>query len=487
MPSNRVVVGLIAALVCLGSTRGAFASGCPGSPSQSVGPDVMVTRISGTVNFNPIEDFEAFTIGADACNLGNQEAQWQACPATTHPVFGGTIHKWHTVDGATRFEQVGQGWLKHGFGANQYASCCSNCQSAGTLTRLGRGCSDAYVGSQSAQQVSLGPKSLVNPHTGIYPQAMCSTHPSGGNMGRIEVRISDLTLTPGGDSAAVRFFNQFQYVTADDSAAHNQNNNASSRELTVSQEFTDWYIAIQQDKPTYPEVPAIRLWKTIDINVVETDVNTPEDDGFPGLVIMAAKATDLGNGFWHYEYAVSNLNSDRSIGSFSVPCSVYATVQNVGFRDVDYRGGDGLGGVNYDGADWPAAVANGEVTWATTPFASDNNANAIRWGTQYNFRFDADVPPAPANGNVDLKEFKVVVDISASTVVPSAVTCTKGDLNGDSLVDGGDIALFASTLVGGGATPIQKCAGDVQASPNGSIDDADVDPFTECLLNSACP
>ena len=51
----------------------------------------MITRISGTGNFWPQGEFEAYTIGADACNLGNQEVQWQACPATTHPVFGGTL------------------------------------------------------------------------------------------------------------------------------------------------------------------------------------------------------------------------------------------------------------------------------------------------------------------------------------------------------------------------------------------------------------
>ena len=40
----------------------------------------------------------------------------------------------------------------------------------------------------------------------------------------------------------------------------------------------------------------------------------------------------------------------------------------------------------------PPTVANGKVAWATTPFAANNNANAIRWGTLYNFRFDASLP-----------------------------------------------------------------------------------------------
>ncbi len=487
MYKPSIVISLVALSILLSAPQDVFGSGCPGSPTQSQGPDVMVIKITGPSNFSSVNGREALTFGADACNLGNQPVQWFACPATTHPVFGGNLYKWSTVNGATRFEQVGQSWLKHGFGADQLHSCCINCQPFGNNTQLGRGCSDAYISTQSAQQSSLGPKYLVNAHTGIYPAGACSAHPTGGNTGRLEVEIADLAVTSGGPGASVRFFSQFHYITADDAAAHNQNNNASSRELTVSGGGTAWTFALPAAFLTQPETPALRLWKTIDSDVSETDVDTPEDDGFPGLVILAAKATDLDNGFWHYEYAVGNLNSDRSIGAFSVPCSPYATVQNIGFRDVDYHGPDGFGGVTYERTDWLGIFAGGTVSWATTPYDVSYNANAIRWGTQYNFRFDADIPPAPTSGTVTLQEFKVIIDVPALTIVPSSVSCMKGDVNGDGIVNGADIELFEQFLVSGGATPLQKCAGDVQAVPNGSIDDTDVDPFVDCVLNDGCP
>ncbi len=294
---------------------------------------------------------------------------------------------------------------------------------------------------------------------------------------------ADLEITNGGPAATLRYFCQYQYITPDDAAAHNQNNNASTREINVGFPGGFWNLYFGSNV-TQQEIPAIRLWKTIDTGVVETDIETPEDDGFPGLVILAAKATDLGNGFWHYEYAVNNLNSDRSIGTFGVPCGIYTTVQNIGFRDVPYRGGDGIGGVNYNGTDWLGIISNGVVSWATTPFAANNNANAIRWGTLYNFRFDANVPPS--NGNVTLQEFKVVTDVVAATIIPSHVECIKGDLSGDGLVDGDDIGMFVQVLAGG-APPVQKCAGDVQATPDGIIDDADIAPFVNCLLNGGCP
>lgn len=463
----------------------ARASGCPGSPTQSIGPDVVVRDLTGPGNYRIAGTLEALTLGSDACNLGNQEVLWDDCPANTHPVFGSNLYRWRTVNGSKRFEQIGQSWLKHGFAAAQDSNCCANCQPWVDMTRLGVGCDDAYSAFQAAAQGDLGPKYQVNAHTGQYPTG-CATHPSGLNVGLLQVEIADLVVTSGGNGAATRYFTQLQYITADDAAAHNQDNNASSREVFTSFSENRWNFFFPAGSVTHAELPAVRLWKTIEAGVVETDIPTPEDDGFPGLVILAAKATDLGNGQWHYEYAINNLNSDRSIGEFSVPCSPYAAVQNIGFHDVAYRGGDGVGGVDYDGTDWPGAHAAGSVTWATTPFATNDNANAVRWGTLYNFRFDADLPPAASSGDVLLVEYKVPVSLTASTVIPSAVTCLKGDLNGDGLVDGGDIAQFAQIFVSGSGTPAQKCAGDTQPTPDGLIDEPDVAPFADCLLNAGC-
>ena len=42
----------------------------------------------------------------------------------------------------------------------------------------------------------------------------------------------------------------------------------------------------------------------------------------------------------------------------------------------------------------------GDLTWNSETFAQNPNANAIRWGTMYNFRFDADQPPVDVNATV---------------------------------------------------------------------------------------
>src|SRR5213079_1349997 len=40
------------------------------------------------------------------------------------------------------------------------------------------------------------------------------------------------------------------------------------------------------------------------------------------------------------------------------------------------------------------------ITWNSETFAQNQNANAIRFGTLYNFRFDADQPPQTTDATV---------------------------------------------------------------------------------------
>jgi len=55
----------------------------------------------------------------------------------------------------------------------------------------------------------------------------------------------------------------------------------------------------------------------------------------------------------------------------------------------------------YSNTPWTVTQAGGSITWNTETFAQNQNANAIRWGTMYNFRFDADQPPQNANATVE--------------------------------------------------------------------------------------
>ncbi|MBK8268179.1 MAG: hypothetical protein IPK83_07675 [Planctomycetes bacterium] len=183
--------------------------------------------------------------------------------------------------------------------------------------------------------------------------------------------------------------------------------------------------------PTIQEIPAIREWKLNDPDVVETDIRVPNE----GLMILAAKASDNGDGTWHYEYALFNQNSDRSAGTFSVPVG-NAVITNIEFKDVDYHSGE-----VYSLTDWTPVLSNGIMKWSTShTFGQNPYANALRWGTMYNFRFDAAMPPSVSGGSISVGLFKFGTPgaISATTVVPKL----RGDFDDNAIIDGSDFAIF---------------------------------------------
>jgi len=361
------------------------------------GPDVIVGHLIDTFNMNAAGGFDATAIGTYSCNIGQAELNWFA-NNNNHPVIGQNLYRYKVVGGAGRFEQVGMNWLKHGFTALQDLLCCSTCTNSGTGSRLGVGCADPYDAGLNASQTNLGPHWQVNAFTGVftYPPANPGFVLNSTDR-RLKVATADLEVTGGVNTT--RYFGEGHYIAKDDAAAGNGDNNAAWREVTVAGGPTNFTFALLG--VTHRIESAIEAWDLAESGVTTVTTHFPSE----GKLILAAKATDLGGGQWHYEYAVYNMNSDRSVGSVAIPIPAGVNVTNIGFHDVAYHSGDGIGNVNHDGTDWPSNLAGGFLTWATTPFGTNQNANAIRWGTTYNFRFDADV--APATGDVTLGQFKV--------------------------------------------------------------------------------
>jgi hypothetical protein len=285
------------------------------------------------------------------------------------------------------FEQVGMSWLKHGFFALQGTTCCSNC-SPGSGSALGVGCSDPYGAGLNGSQGSLGPRWQVNAHNGFFTYPPANPGWSGSTARRLEIEVVDCEPTSG---SSTRYFGEGHYVTPDDAAAGNQNNNASYREMSASGSGSNWSFAYIG--PTRRQLSAIRAWKVIDPTVVETEIQLPTD----GFLILSNKVTDLGGGQWHYEYALYNMNANDAPASFSLAMPDGVNVTNIDFHDVSYRNGDGIGSVNRSGTDWSVTLASGKLTWSTESSLQNQNANALRWGSTYNFRFDADTPPTVGN------------------------------------------------------------------------------------------
>jgi hypothetical protein len=405
-------------VVCL-SVRASAQTPCQGP----AGPDVIVGDLTGPSNYTSSGGVEALSLGTTSCNMGNVWLNWFQ-NTNQHPVIGGNLYRYKVVGGAARFEQVGMSWLKHGFFALSQTLCCANC-TATDGTHLGVGCSDPYTSARNGGQSGLGPRWQVNANTGAFTYPPANPGFSGTVARRLEVAISDLEVS----GANARYFGEGHYVTPDDAAAGNHDNNASYREVTVTGSGSAWTFGFTGI--TAREKSAIRAWKVIDATVNEATLDIPGE----GRLVLASKVTSLGAGLWHYEYALYNMNSDTSVRSFSLPVGSGAALSSIGFHDIPYRNGDGPSNVNFSGTDWPATQSSGSITWATDTFAANASANALRWGTTYNFRFDANT--APTNGTLTLGLFKTGGSLQTTVQVPSA-SAPPPDADGDGVPDASD-------------------------------------------------
>jgi hypothetical protein len=146
--------------------------------------------------------------------------------------------------------------------------------------------------------------------------------------------------------------------------------------------------------------PAIVAWADTGATISQIE----PDPGNDGIGSMGFKVTNPTKGVWHYEYALYNQNLDRAIQSFSVPLLPGVNISNIEFHAPPQHPGwahDGTqGDAGYTSTPWDVTQEASSVTWSTETFAQNQNANAVRWGTLYNFRFDADQPPQQANATV---------------------------------------------------------------------------------------
>ena len=83
---------------------------------------------------------------------------------------------------------------------------------------------------------------------------------------------------------------------------------------------------------------------------------------------------------------------------------------------------------------------NRTLTWSTQSFDQNIFANAIRWGTLYNFRFDADSAPQEAAATIGLFKPGTPEALAVNVKGPEELMVCVGDLNGDGLVDAADLA-----------------------------------------------
>ena len=362
------------------------------------GPDVIVGDLSGLASFGTAGTQVGLAVGTDSCNAGTENLHWFANPANDHPVIPQNLYR---MSGGTnndeRFEQIGQSSVKHAFTALTNNICGFGCNGVGG-PNLGSGCSDPYGASLNSGP-SLGSRAWINPFTGAYPRNDSATpnnshtnHNHTGVTHRVLTEMSDLntTLNPGAS-----YYAESQYVTPHEyvwcqanPGQCNMYNNVSYRKYNVTGTTSFSFSAAGS---TVRMQPAIRAWPGA------TMVEVRPDPGNDGIVWVAYKVTNTAPGVWHYEYAIFNQNLDRGVASFAVPIGTGVTVTNAGFHAPPQHPGSTMDGTvnssGYSSAPWTVVDNGGSFVWSTESFAANPNANAIRWGTTYNIRFDSNRPP----------------------------------------------------------------------------------------------
>ena len=304
-----------------------------------------------------------------------------------------------------RFEQIGQSNAKHAFQALAENICGLGCQNPGSGSLLGSGCSDPYSAAlNSGQGISgcsncLGSRAWINPFTGAFPRNDVADtnqrnnnhtgHTHTGPSHRILTEIAD--LTPASNPGAT-YYTEGQYVTPHEyvwcqanPTQCNMNNNVSYRRYSVTNGASPFTFS--------PAAATVRQKAAINAWTGATLVDFRPDNVNDGIGTVAYKVTNPSAGIWHYEYAVYNQNLDRGIQSFSVPMPDGITPSNIDFHAPPQHPGwtaDGtVGNAGYSSMAWAQTLSNGALTWNSETFAQNPNANSIRWGTLYNFRFDS--------------------------------------------------------------------------------------------------
>ncbi len=395
-------------------------------------PDVICGSLDDVNFYGTVGDISGYSIGTTACNAGDVNLSW-VDGTPFHPVIQVSIFR--LSDG--RMEQLGVTFVKHSFASLQGNACGFGCGSGGDFSHLGPGCSDPYGAGLNGDQGGLGPRSEINAWDGQFTYPFTSINSTGNSVyKRIQVKRSDMQ-TPG-----ATYFAEGQYVIKDEFGQVNSEgvptsyNNVTYERMNVNSSG-----GASTTGASNREESAMIAWQEhgLGTNMPDARVNvaTIAVPG-EGKLEVASKATDLGDGTWRYDYAVHNQNSHMSVGSFQVPVS--GSTSDHYFHDIDYHSSvDAL----IDGTDWAPVEGASGISWSTTPFASNPNANAIRWGTTYNYSFVTDA--APEMGDVTLGMWRDPgVTVSAEVVVPSS-SC-EADLTGDGDLNFFDISAFLNAF-----------------------------------------
>ena len=319
-------------------------------------------------------------------NVGVTDVPWQQMFAAPAPPYNADQHPylvWNMYRVSNgRLEQIGASGLKHAFlTLNNVCGC-----PAGAI--LWVNCEDIYSTGTNNSTSSLGPRSEVSAHTGVWRRCGSIFDPNCDNVRdtppgftgasdprRLTVLETDLQ-TPG-----AQYYFDGWYVVRDDT---NIFNTMAYRTVTPTLGGTTWSFS---PLGVHTLGPVIDAW----VNPANPGPNadTRRILTADGKVSLAVRATSVGLGRWRYDYALMNHDLDDMIGSLSVPLPAGAVVTNVTFHDVDRD----------PTTDWTAKIAPGaQIIWNAPSSPLTPVRFGMTWGLLFSFSFEVNAAPTAPQG-----------------------------------------------------------------------------------------
>jgi hypothetical protein len=432
----------------------ATSQGRGSNDGPAIGPDAALCQLFNTRSWGRVGDIHAYSIQTDTWNVGDQDLLWQEF-TSIHPIMAQNIYRYKNG----RLEQIGLSWVKHGFCALQQAGCGPCNVQGGCLDFLGVGCRDPYSANLNGNQFRLGPRSEVNASLGQYPYPYVLGWQQSGDAIYKRAQVHDTDINPAMNAGA-KWYIEGQILHPQEESSDRRHNNPTYEQVLPTSDGANSFL-LGQGFGTQQHLPAIHAWQANDPQVQIAAVDVPGEP-VDGRFHLGYRVLDLGNGLWRYDYALHNLNSHRSAQAFTVPLNQDADVFNTFHRDVKYHSGE-----VYTNEDWTLTEGATSVSWSGQTFAVNENANALRWGTMFNFSVIANA--APVMGTVNIGLFRPgtpeSVDVAALVPTGGAAPVCLADINND---DNVGVADLLAVINGWGACPAfpTPCPADV-APPGG--------------------
>lgn len=393
----------------------------PAAPAQSfitgTRADIAVTDIADATSYGPgpagsgLQSVFAFDLGTISCSAGSENVLWEV-NTPNHPVIAQNIYR--VANG--RIVQIGMSWVKHAFFALADEGCGLGCNGLGGAV-LGVGCSDPYTLGVNGVQSALGPRSLINPATGVF-EFNPASWPAVQNALSRRIQVHAADIDPSAFPSAT-YIGEAVYVAPDDALNSNAFNNAAWRPVA----FAPPPSSVRTLSPvpgstTRIARPAIFAWKETHPDVLIVPIDIPGD----GQLFLASRASPLPDGRWRYEYALQNLSSHRGVRGLSIPAPP-SGVSSPFFAAPRWHSGEAVAN-----RPWTHAVGPLAASWSTDDPTQLADAPYLRWGTLHSFGFTAAALPTPTTATLTLAlpappagPGSGVVDIGGRVLAPSHI------------------------------------------------------------------